>query len=166
MPGDVASKRAITGVEVGDPGAGEVLRQPPDQPLGRRAKHLVSALLGGSSAHDLVGAFKLANQLGDPVVGVGHVGIGPNDDGAPGRLRSHPARTARALVDPLANQPDAVAGHQVVDRAVSGCVIDNDDLPRVPARLQARSNSSEFGVKMAGLVVDGEYDGDIQLGRR
>lgn len=75
-------------------------------------------------------------------------------------------RTARALVDPLANQPDAVAGHQVVDRAVSGCVIDNDDLPRVPARLQARSNSSEFGVKMAGLVVDGEYDGDIQLGRR
>ena len=58
---------------------------------------LVGALLGGPRADDLVVGRVVAqdaDQLGDPLVLVGHVGVGPDDDLAAGLLGADPAGRA------------------------------------------------------------------------
>jgi len=50
-------------------------------PLGRHPEKLVRALLRGPSADDLVNTgvvVQVGDELGDPLVRVGHVGIGPH----------------------------------------------------------------------------------------
>jgi hypothetical protein len=73
----------------------------PDHPLRGHAKQLVRALLGGARADDLVDARILLedpHHLGNALVRVAHVGVGPHDDVATRYLRADTAYGAGAAI--------------------------------------------------------------------
>jgi len=90
---DLAAERAQPGVQVGDLVVGQPLGEFADEPLGRDAQQFVAAFLAGPGADDLGGVgvvLQHRDQFGDPLVGVGHVGVGPDHDLAPGVLGADP----------------------------------------------------------------------------
>ena len=81
-------------------GLRQVGRELADEPLGRHPERLVGALLGRAGADHLVVALHLSNELGDEVVRIRHVDVGPHDDPAPAGPRAVLAGRARAAVLP------------------------------------------------------------------
>ena len=101
-------------------------------------------------------------MIGDLVVGVRHVDVGPHDDAPASRGRAGTAGRARPSVLGVADQPDALDGGQVDLAAVVGSVVDDDDLERVGRREQGRSDAVDLLAQVAALVVDGQDHADVE----
>src|SRR5699024_7137933 len=86
-------------VEVGDTGVGEFLGDLPDRPFGGYPQCLVASFLLCACTHDLVGlriVLEHRDELGDALVGVTHVRVGPHHEltaCAPGADTAYGART-------------------------------------------------------------------------
>ena len=81
--------------------AGQPFGELADDPLRRHPEDLVRALLAGSGADYLIDigvVDEVAHELGNALVRVGHVGVGPHDDLATGVAGADPADGARTTV--------------------------------------------------------------------
>jgi hypothetical protein len=158
-------ERPQAGVEVGDLGVAEELRDLADQPLRRHPQELVGPLLRRPGAHDLVDRRVLledAYEVGDPLVGVAHVGVGPDDDLAARLLGADPPRRARAAVTVERQQPHprivGLGRAQHLERVVGGRVVDDEQLVAVVAGVHCRRDPLDLGEDVLLLVVAGQDD--------
>ena len=159
-------------VQVGDLRPGQPLGELPDEPLGRHPEQLVGALLAGPRADDLVDRRVLLqdlDQLGNPLVGVGHVGVGPHDDLAPGPLGADPAHGARAAVAVEVDHfhlREARRGLvQPGQRVVGGSVVHAHQLVGVAAGLHRRGDALNLRDHVPFLVEARQDDRDVWRGR-
>ncbi len=160
------------GVQVGDPRPGEPLGELPDEPLGGHPEQLVRALLAGPRADDLVDRLVLLkdlDQLGDPLVRVRHVGVGPHDDLALGPLGADPAHGARSAVavevDDLHLREAGRGLVQLGERVVGGRVVDAHQLVRVAAGVHRRRDPLNLGDHVPFLVIARQDDRHVGRGR-
>ena len=158
-------------VQVGDLRPGEPLGELPDEPLGGHPEHLVRALLAGARADDLVDRLVLLkdlDQLGNPLVRVRHVGVGPHDDLALGPLGADPAHRARAAVAVEVHDLHLrETGRGLVElgqRAVGRRVVDAHQLVGVAARVHRRRDALDLGDHVPFLVVARQDDRDVGRG--
>ena len=167
---DLAAERAQPGVQVGDLVVGQPLGEFADEPLGRDAEQFVGAFLAGPGADDLVGVgvvLQHRDQFGDPLVGVGHVGVGPDHDLAPGVLGADPADRARAAV--AAERHDLQVRErrrgvlQPGQRAVGGRVVVGGQLVVIPAGVHRRADPRHLGDNMPLLVMTRQDDRHIRI---
>jgi hypothetical protein len=129
----------------------------------------VRALLARPGADDLVDArvgLEHPDQLGDLLVLVRHVRVGPDDDVAVGHPAPDPAGRAGAAV--AGERHDAQRGHPRLDGAqhregaVGRGVVDREDLVAQPGGGQGGVDPVQLGLDVLGLVVAGQDDGALQ----
>ena len=128
----------------------------------------MGALLGGARADDLVVGGVVAqdaDQLGDALVLVGHVGVGPHDDLAAGLLGADPAGRAGAAVAAERQDPQVgvvelrVAEH--VEGVVGAGVVDAEHLVGELAGLHRRGDAVDLLEHVGALVEAGQHDRDV-----
>jgi hypothetical protein len=127
-------------------------------------------LLGGAGADDLVegGVFlEEGDEFGDPLVGVGHVGVGPDHDVAAGLLGADPADGPRSAVAVEVGdlQVRELGGGlvQAGQGAVGGGVVEGQELVGVSAAVHGLADPGYLGDDVVLLVVAGQDDRDIRM---
>jgi hypothetical protein len=104
----------------------------------------------------------VGDQLGDAVVGIGHVGVGPHHHPAAGLLRADPPGRARTLI---AGQQDGVdAGDRLEDLAgaVGRAVVNADQLVGHAGLLEGGLDALDLQLDVVALVVAGQHDRDVR----
>ena len=166
---DLAPERPQPGVQVRDLGVGQHLGELADEPLGRHPQELVGALLAGPRPDDLIERRVLLehlDELGDALVRVRHVGVGPHHDLAAGLLGADAADGARAAVAVEVHDLQMrEAGRGLVqagERLVGGRVIVGQELVGVAAGIHGRADPRHLGRDVVLLVVAGQDDRDVR----
>ncbi len=129
---------------------------------GTRA-NLCGALLRAAGADDLVVALERLHELGDALVGVGHVDVGPHDHVADGGTRPGPSRPARTGVALVLDQPDAVERPEHLTGAVGGAVVDADELVGVRRSVERLLDTHDLLLDVPDLVVGRQDDRDVHV---
>ena len=139
-----------------------------DDPLRRHPGPLVGAFLGGAGADDLIDirvVIQIADEFRDALVGIGHVGVGPDDDLTARLGGADPPGRARAAVAPEGHQPHrrevarGLAQHG--ERGVRRLVVDDEQLVGVAAGDHRGVDALELFEHVVLLVVAGQHDGDV-----
>ena len=106
------------------------------------------------------------DELGDALVRVGHVGVGPHDDLAPGLLGADAADRAGAAVavevHDLQMREPGCGLVQAVEGLVGGGVVEGEELVVVSAGVHGRADPRHLGGDVVLLVVAGQDDRDIR----
>jgi hypothetical protein len=130
----------------------------------------VRAFLGGPRAHHLIQGRVLLehlHQLGDALVRIGHVGVGPHDHLAPGPLGGDPADGARAAValemHHLQVRETRGGLVQPQEGLVGGGVVVGDQLVGVAAGVHRLADPLHLRHDVVLLVVAGQDDRDIWI---
>ena len=132
--------------------------------LSGHPEHLQRSLLGCAGLDHLVVAVEFVHQLGDAVVGIGGVGVGPHHDPALGRTCAPTRRAARAPVVEEGS-PGCRYAFQLLARTVRA-VVHRDDFAAVVRCVERCRMAVDLFPQVAPLVVHGEHHGDIELGAR
>ena len=127
------------------------------------------ALLGGARADDLVDAgvvVQVPDELGDPLVRVGHVGVGPDDDPAVRLAGADPPGGARPAVGAERHEPHVRERRQRLlqhrERVVGRLVVDDEQLVAVAAGVHRRGDPLDLLHHVVLLVVAGQHDRHVE----
>jgi hypothetical protein len=128
----------------------------------------VGALLAGARADDLVvrRVVEHRDQLGDALVRIGQVGVGPDHDLAAGLVGADAPGRARPAVAPEGHQPHVREARQGLlehgQRRVGGGVVDGEQLVAVAAGVHRGGDALDLVQHVVLLVVAGQHDRDLQ----
>ena len=149
---------------------GELLGQLADEPLGRDPDCLVRARLAGARPDDLVDrriGVQHGDELGNAIVRVGHVGVGPDDDLTLGLLRPDPAHRPGAAVAREVHDPHPrevrFRGPEPFQRGVGRGVVHGDQLVRQPAGVHDPADALDLAQDVILLVEAREHDRHVRL---
>ena len=133
----------------------------------------MGALLAGAGADDLVVRRVVEqhrDQLGDPLVRVGHVGVGPHDDLAAGLEGADPPGRAGTAVAPERHDPHrrepVPRVEQQGERVVGRGVVDGEQLVGQAAVVHRRADPLDLGDDVLALVEARQHDRHQRRRRR